>query len=89
MLVEQHDDPSRSNEQVADATSVKDRIMAHLRDEPRARLCATCLGSRLGLKTSSVYDAARKLEGHRAFSRRYGTCSACRSDRTVLGVASP
>ncbi len=87
MRVEEHDDLSRPRD-VADATiSVKDRIIAHLRGEPDRVLCAACLAARLELKTSSVYDAARKLEGHRAFARRYGTCSGCQSDRTVLGVA--
>ncbi len=87
MLVEEHDDLSGRSDG-ADATiSVKDRIMAHLRQAPDRTFCATCLAAHLALKTSSVYDAARKLEGHPAFTRRYGTCSACKSDRTVLGLA--
>ncbi len=87
MRVEEHDDLSGPSAVAGTTISVKDRIIAHLRQEPERALCAGCLAARLGLKTSSVYDAARKLEGHRAFTRRYGTCSGCQSDRTVLGLA--
>jgi ribosomal protein L34E len=75
-----------NDERIAVTTVASDRVVKHLSSHPERRVCAGCLARELGLPRNTAFDVVRRLEGRRDFSRAYGVCSACRSDRMVVGA---